>query len=159
MNDFTTITQLDLFNICLDTYGQIDYLFKLMSDNNQSDINAIIPTNTVIEFDNEFKIFNPIIISNIKTNVIIDPVSEYTVRTNQTIFDLSLQLYGNINQIFKIISDNTNGRLLDNLKGKSINFTSPGFQMTNDFLKYNTIIVTGDNNLRSFNRSFNISFH
>ena len=38
-------------DICIQTYGSLDYLSKLMSDNNIDDINSIIPSNTPIYWD------------------------------------------------------------------------------------------------------------
>lgn len=38
-------------DICLQTYGSLDYLSKLMSDNNISDINTTIESDTIIMWD------------------------------------------------------------------------------------------------------------
>ena len=130
----------DLFTICLQTYGRVDYLFKLMNDNNVNDINSSINNNSVVFFDKNYIISNPILITKNVTN----PTTDYLVKSNQTIFDLALQLYGNINQIFEIINDNnSNGALLDSLNGNVINFTGPDNSTTNNFIKNNIVITTG----------------
>lgn len=87
-----------------------------------------------------------------------------TVKDGQTLFDLSLQLYGSIEFVYKIIEDNhtiTNIHY-PNLVGLEITYEEQGFDLTNYFSTNNISISTDYpviNTGNSFDESFDLSFN
>lgn len=86
-----------------------------------------------------------------------------TVLDGQTIFDLSLQLYGSVEFVYKIIQDNPTITDIhyQGLKGMSIVYDIQDGDITN-FFSVNNINISTDypiiNDVRSFDDSFNLSF-
>ena len=71
-------------------------------------------------------------------------IKTMVIKENQTLFDLSLQLYGNIESAFKIIQDNDIKHLHDNkLVGKTISYEEQKIDLTNYFSVNGKIITTG----------------
>jgi hypothetical protein len=86
-----------------------------------------------------------------------------TIKDEQTIFDLSLQMYGSIESVYKIIQDNPS--IIDihtePLQGMSIVYEEQTLNLTKYFSTNNKSISTNYpkiSGLRSFDDSFNISF-
>lgn len=87
-----------------------------------------------------------------------------TVLDGQTILDISLQLYGSIEYVYKIIEDNPQITNIHypNLKGMTISYEEQGFDLTNYF-KTNEISISTEypviNDGHSFDDSFDLSFN
>lgn len=70
MKEFIAISNSTIYDVCLNTYGALDYLIKLMVDNNISDIN-INPINGQI-FMYDDTLVNKISNVNNNSNLIIN---------------------------------------------------------------------------------------
>lgn len=87
-----------------------------------------------------------------------------TLKDGQTLFDISLQLYGSIEYVYKIIEDNPTITNIHypNLTGLSITYEEQGFDLTKYFKTNEISITTGYpeiNTGHSFDESFNLSFN
>lgn len=72
-------------------------------------------------------------------------IKQYTVRQGQTIFDLALQLYGDVTKTLAICKLNTTtipNLLSRNLAGRTINYEEQNNSTVNEFSKNGTIIST-----------------
>jgi hypothetical protein len=91
-------------------------------------------------------------------------VKNVPIKDGQTIWDISLQLYGSIEYVFKIIEDNPQITNIHypNLKGMVISYEEQGFDLTNYF-KTNEISISTEypiiNDGHSFDESFDLSFN
>lgn len=59
-----------LFDICLQTYGSLRYLFKLIQDNNISNLNQSIEPNTPFTFDSTLRISIDLLEQNVEDGVV-----------------------------------------------------------------------------------------
>lgn len=69
-----------------------------------------------------------------------------TIKEGQTLFDLALQLYGDVSKVYQIIADNPTVIESVNSKeltGLEIKYTVQGNKVTEYFLKENLSITTG----------------
>ena len=76
-------------------------------------------------------------------------MAKYTTTSGQTIFDLSLQLYGNSSSVVKILSENANITSLTGLipPGTIVNYTPVlGFTSAQFFTDKLITVNTGSNN-------------
>ena len=91
-------------------------------------------------------------------------VKNVPIKDGQTLFDLSLQLYGSIEYVYKIIQDNPQITNIHypNLAGIVISYEEQGFDLTNYF-STNGISISTDypviNQGFSFDESFDLSFN
>jgi hypothetical protein len=152
-------TNQNLFDLATSLYGNVAYVFQLISDN---------PSITFLEdavSAGDSVVYETVITST--TPVVEDiPVEEVKqkstlVRDSQNLFDLSLQLYGDVEKVFQILQDNPGFGSLDNgsLTGREVFYTEQGQTLT-DHLKINELfIVTGfGDESRQFDDSFSFSF-
>ena len=51
MKNYVVLYGQSIFNVCLQTYGTLNYIFKLISDNNLGNINAVVNPGQIIIFD------------------------------------------------------------------------------------------------------------
>ena len=89
----------------------------------------------------------------------------YVIKYAQSIYDVAIQLYGDVAKVNQLVSDNSsvlsNGLMTQNLIGLSMSYTPPNTSMTNYFITNNIIIVSGTPVTllnRSFNNAFNFAF-
>lgn len=130
----------NLFDVSLQTYGAIDYLFKLVEDNSISGIQATGLTGLSVEYEDtvKFENQNPVVLLQSAEKTL-------TVKDRQSIFDLSIQLYGDIEGAFDLIEKNPSIKNLDNnsLVGLKLNFTEQKKDFPNYFKVNNFIITSG----------------
>ena len=87
-----------------------------------------------------------------------------TLKDGQTLFDVSLQLYGSIEYVYKIIEDNPTITTLHypNRTGSPFTHREQGFDLTKYFKTNEISITTGYpaiNTGHSFDESFDLSFN
>ena len=70
MKEFISISNSTIYDVCLNTYGALDYLIKLMVDNNISDINTNPINGQIFLYDDT--LVNKISNVNNNTNLIIN---------------------------------------------------------------------------------------
>lgn len=68
-----------------------------------------------------------------------------TIKEGQTLFDLALQLYGDVSKVYQLIADNPSIESLNTkeIAGLEIKYTVQGNRVTEYFLKENLSITTG----------------
>lgn len=91
--------------------------------------------------------------------------SYFKVPYGMSIYNLSIQLYGDASHSLDILRDNPEIQTIqDDLTGKLIKYMDPGLSLTNYFKSNSITLNTGYaeiNNMetvRSFNNSFNFAF-
>ena len=70
MKEFIAISNSTIYDVCLNTYGTLDYLVKLMVDNNITDINTNPINGQIFLYDDT--LINKISNVNNNTNLIIN---------------------------------------------------------------------------------------
>ena len=70
MKEFIAISNSTIYDVCLNTYGALDYLIKLMVDNNISDINTNPINGQIFMYDDT--LVNKISNVNNNSNLIIN---------------------------------------------------------------------------------------
>jgi hypothetical protein len=70
MKEFIAISNSTIYDVCLNTYGTLDYLIKLLVDNNITDINTNPINNQIFLYDDT--LVNKISNVNINNNQIIN---------------------------------------------------------------------------------------
>ncbi len=70
MKKYTVLYGQSLFNVCLQVYGTLNYIFKLIADNNLGNINAGVSPGQIIIFDlsltQDGSVYNQNIVKGIK---------------------------------------------------------------------------------------------
>jgi len=157
-----------IYDIALNTYGSSEYVYKLISENpfvTSIDYDFDENPGAVIVWDETFSPPPPPETDRSSDVVKVDEdfiVAEF----GQSIYDICLMTYGNIELIYKLIQDNNIVSLNNtDLSGKKFIFT-PSLTIDKGFFNYlvnnNKAIATvgvGDNGGKSYNDSFNISFN
>lgn len=92
-------------------------------------------------------------------------IKSVTVKDGQTLYDLSLQLYGDVSKVFELITlnpDTIPNVLTNNLQGKTIYYEETLNDTTNYFIKNGIIvaskypeIITGSAFSNGFSNGFN----
>ena len=88
----------------------------------------------------------------------------YTIQEGQTLFDLALQLYGDVGRVYELIKlnpDTISNILERNLVGKTINYEEQDNETANYYKTNKTIIATKYpqlNTLSSFSSAFSSAF-
>ncbi len=93
---------------------------------------------------------------------VIQPAFKYvTIRENQSLFDIALQVYGGVEGVFQILTDNTQIKDInaDYITGMNMKYIPQTFAITEYFRTQGISITTGADNGRSFNDSFSWSFN
>ncbi|MCD6017287.1 MAG: hypothetical protein K0S53_408 [Bacteroidetes bacterium] len=151
-----------LIDLTVELYGDTSYVFKMIEDNSSfTGIHDEVPVGMQISYDES-------IIKQAKTakkkpvsSEEISGFSTVTIGTNQSIYDMAIQMYGQIEAIFSIISDNS---VIDNINnnnlvGLKMKYTPQTFAIT-EYFKTNSIkITTGIAHGRAFDNSFDLSFN
>ncbi len=167
MAQLTNIPEsINTFNATLKQYGSLEELFHFIDLNEITDIFQVFSAGTSYNIDN-FQIIpeNPVI-SGASTS----SITNWTIHANQSIFDIGLQFYGNINNVLELIINNP--LLLDinnaNISGIEIEIINSNTKNINvaAYNKIGWIPTTGLNPIiepetlgRAFDISWNFSFH
>lgn len=159
-----------LYDIAIIMYGSIDYLYKVISDNEgvitNADFDFEANPNTTLVYDDDYvldKVPTPL---NQKSQVNSSSIETIKAIGAQTIFDIALMTYGNMDLIYKLITDSglNSNVFKGNLIGLSFNFDKNKVKnvlYANNLKNSGYIIATGDYNSsgKSFDKSFDKSFN
>jgi hypothetical protein len=156
----TEITSVqNVYDLTAKLYGNPSYVFKLINDNPTvlSGLNDSVYVGEVITYDTT--------VSATTTQIpnIVAPIvqqKQITIREQQNIFDLSVQLYGDASYIFKILQDNP---IFDNINnaglvGQHAKYDEQNLSITTYFKNNEIFITTGVLQDRQFDDSFSLSF-
>ena len=167
MNNVQVKLGQSIYDLMLATYGSLELTYKLIQENSNItslDFDFDANPNEIIEYDNTYVVVIPV---QLKRNAIIVEVSEGSISTvdRQTLFDLCLMSYGNLENLYKLIVDNSISTVDEvNLNGRVLIFEKTFINdniLYNWVNKYSVIMCTGDgiDSNDSYNGSFNISFN
>lgn len=150
----------NVFDSVLDLYGSIDYLFTAIDDNGIETIEEDIPVGTSLIYDDELVFLtNPTVEEDEDTSA-----KTLIVKPNQTVFDVALQVYGDVQYLFSLTEENeVITSLNENISGLSLAYTEQAFAVTDYFRKNSINITTGNINgdedlARAYDDSFDLSF-
>lgn len=156
-----------IYDVILNTYGRFEYVLKLIAENpfiDSVDYDFDANPGAEISWDSTFIIPQPPEMD--RNSTANSELSASIIATNgQSIYDLCLMTYGDLKYVYKLMTDNNIVSLNDtNLSGKKIIFNPT---LKRDVVFYNflltkkKVINTLDNTKtgKSYNKSFNISFH
>jgi LysM repeat protein len=156
---YTVKSNQTLFDLAILLYGFPYAIFKILEDNPLTipSLQTDIVEGMIIVYDTAF-IFETI--SEPEITLVSTP-KYVTIKENQTLFDMSLQLYGSVENVFKILEDNSD---IDNINrvhlvGVSMKYTPQTLAITEFFRNNRINITTGANDGRSFDESFSWSFN
>lgn len=88
----------------------------------------------------------------------------YTITYGQTLYDLSILLYGDASHVLKIITDNPTIDNIQNiyLTGLTVSYTNPGLSLTNYWTSNDIVINTGQSqgniSVKAFSSAFPHAF-
>lgn len=72
-------------------------------------------------------------------------IKQYTIRQGQTVFDLALQLYGDVSRVFELCTLNPTvlpNVLVRNISGQTISYEEQTNQVATEYFKNGTILST-----------------
>lgn len=109
-----------LFDILLNTYNSFELAGKLLLDNNLTfDYDFANASGLQLTWDETLKVSSPLTIIS-KPKAEPSPISYITAVEGQSIFDLVLMTYGDLNYTYKFITDNKISSINDtDLRGKT----------------------------------------
>lgn len=157
----------NIFDILLSTYGSPELTYKLISENpfiDNIDFDFDANPNEQISWDITYVIVKPAEL-NRPSKIVSNPFVTIVSHNGQTLFDLVLMSYGNIENLYKMILENSISTVNEvNLSGERITFDSTLVNDTlfyNWLVKYKIVINTGESTFegKAYNESYNISFH
>lgn len=130
----------DMFSVSnLLLNGLDNIVFGLVKPSNKSLISTLVPLE-VLTYDDAYEIVNVIQIglNEVSTS------TQYKVEglENQSIFDVCLMNYGNLDNMFKMISDNLNIVSVTDISAAYKTFTLDSNKVNNNYIK-NTIVKKG----------------
>jgi len=130
----------DMFSVSnLLLNGLDNIVFGLVKPSNKSLISTLTPLE-VLTYDDSYEIVNIIQIglNEVKAS------TQYKVEglENQSTFDVCLMNYGNLDNLFKMISDNTNIVSVTDIDAAYKTFTLDSNKVNNNYIK-NTIVKKG----------------
>ncbi|CAB4218271.1 hypothetical protein UFOVP1596_11 [uncultured Caudovirales phage] len=97
-----------IFDIAINTYGSTDYVYKLIADNpviTSIDFDFSLYPGTILLWDPDFKIIQAPDLTSADTAP-ASTLASYTALDGQSIFDICLQTYGDLNLLYKLMQDN-----------------------------------------------------
>ena len=167
MNNVQVKLGQSIYDLMLATYGLLELTYKLIQENaniTSLDFDFDANPNETIEYDNTFVVSVPAQLDRSST---VTEVTEASINTvdRQTLFDLCLMSYGNLENLYKLIADNSISTVDEvNLNGRVITFDKTLISdniVYNWINKYGVVMCTGDGiySNDSYNGSFNISFN
>jgi len=109
-----------LFDILLNTYNSFSQAGKLLQDNGLTwDFDFASASGLKLSWDEKLKVSAPVTIIS-KKKAEPSPISYITAIEGQSIFDLVLMTYGDLNYTYKFITDNKISSINDtDLRGKT----------------------------------------
>lgn len=113
-----------IFDLAIKLYGSVDTAFKILEDNESviSNINTDLEGVTIV-YDSDYKSTNIVPLIVIKPQV-SNLSQTYKSTAFQTIFDVSLQVYGNLSRIVELVHSSTLNNINTNVKGTDMfNYT------------------------------------
>lgn len=151
-----------LLDLTVELYGDARYAFKVIEDNIfLTGIQDTISVGMNIIYDDSLVYFVSKVFKRGEIQDQITSVKTVTIGANQSIYDMAIQMYGNIESVFTILKDNL---VIDNLnntsiKGIEMKYSEQAFALT-EYFKINSIkITTGIEQGRAFDDSFDYSFN
>lgn len=161
IKEYKTTELLTAFDLAIKLYGSTGYLFKLIEDNPViTSILFILPIGSIISYDTT---------ATQSTSIPVEApsslsISEYrvvTIRENQSLFDISLQMYGGLEDVFQLLLDNPEVDNLNNgnLVGYNMKYKPKTIELTEYLRTSGIYITTGSPDNRSFDNSFDLSFN
>lgn len=128
-----------IFDVALQTYGSIEYIFDIVNDSGLSGAQSY-QTGDIIVYNDSVKSE----VKNLEIKVQSDEKT-YLVRDRQSVFDLSIQIYGTVENIFDLIQNNEGFINVDNqnLIWKTIKYKDQNNDNAKYFKVNKKIITTG----------------
>jgi len=162
MKRFTSTYGQSEYDITIQEYGSMEYLFDFLIDNDLS-INSRITANQVLikSDENEFKFE----VTTNKNNIInvTKQVERFTSALNQNIFDVCLTKFGTIESMFLFLNDNNlnpNSDLNSNQELIiSIDNLNQGNKEIKEYVKLNNIIYTNNSNALATSGDYNNDYN
>lgn len=152
--------QESLFSLAVSLYGSVENSVKLLLENESviDDINTDIEEKTIV-YDSDFKAVNVVPLS-VSQKPVISLAKTYQPYENQTIFDITLMLEGNLESIISLVHNSTLPSINSKIDKMDIfNYTKRNTSITNWVISTNQIFQTAtpleNNDPREFDRSFN----
>lgn len=143
MPNYTIKTGESIYDVSVKIYGDISYSIDLIKLNpdlvnlNNADISGLTIAYEIIEKTD----FKPVKVVTESTQKLV------TIGENQSVFDLSLQMYGSLDEVFKVISLSGVENLNDNeIKGVTFNYDYVNGIVQNYFNDKNIKIATKNPN-------------
>lgn len=146
---YTVLNGQTIFDIALNTYGDPSYVYQLIQDN-PSLVNIDTSPSPGISIT-----WNPLLIKNLPAPIASTQantpitVGSYISRAGQNIYDICLQVYGDLSYLYKLIQDNSLSNIQSNiLPGTLFNFNPTLTKNTlfSSWLNKNNIILGTDSN-------------
>ena len=157
-----------IFDVAIATYGSLEQVYKLIQDNSaviediDSELDLVTQPNLQLTYDDTF--VEPA--SQESRQIPVVAVKNiYQIREGQTIFDIALTLYGNLEKVYQIIQDNIESIPYINqriMAGTTLSFNPDeidDFVLTDYLIKNNVIMNTSYpeiNNGSGFTTGFKI---
>lgn len=150
----------DVFDATLDLYGNINYLFNIIDDNGIESLSGNVAVGTILTYDDELVFLD----NTIEETAIDTGIRSHRIKQDQNIFDLAVQLYGDVQYMFNLTDANTKIISLNNTQdftGLEVQYAEQSFAVTEYFRKNGITITTAINETdldRAFDLSFDLSF-
>ena len=141
-----------IFDVAIATYGSLDQVYKIIQENPDiesidSELDLVAQPGLSVTFENDFVSPES---QEERQLPEVETTNVYTVRDAQSIFDLALTLYGNVERVYQIIQDNQD--LIPYLNyyimpGINIGFDSEkrDDMVVTDYLIKNNIVISTSN--------------
>ena len=155
-----------IFDIAIKTYGAIEYVYKLIEDNDfieSIDYDFDVNPNAEIYWDETYAtpVAPELVLSDQAT---ASNLQSITATNGQSLYDLCLMAYGDLTLMYKFLQENNISLNSNNINGKMFIFNT---DLVSDKGFYNylrnksKVINTLDGTFsgKAYNKSFNISFH
>jgi len=139
MNSYTIKYGESIFDVSTKIYGNINNVFYLILLNpildNVNNTNITGLTINYVDIPQSRFIT--------KTNEIFKPQKSVTIKENQSIFDVSLQIYGNIEQVFDIVNNSEIDNINETeIKGITYKYDYNNTKFVNYFSSKKVVITT-----------------
>lgn len=151
-----------IYDLAIQTYG-LDFIYKLIQENNLDSIEAVLVSGEKISWDETFNVTPSATLSQAPA-VTPNPILMITAREGQTLYDVGIMTYGNLDTFYTLLQDSKiDSAEVSNIRGKVFTFDSrliENFQLYKKRLASGYIINTGETVDRdaSFDDSFDDSF-
>ncbi len=149
LNEYNIQDGETIFDVAIATYGSLEQVYKLIQENPvieniNSPLDLVSHPGLSLLYDESF--VSPETQEERKVPEVVQPQEQYETSEGQSIFDLALNMYGDLESVYSIIKENTSvisyinanipaGSKLVYKKGNSDNYT------LKDYLDQNNIII------------------